>query len=143
MKISNNFYLQEFVSEQVYSDMGYKSIILLDKKIINIAQFFRDRYGKPITINDWHSGGSYYNSGYRAPNILIGAKYSQHKFGRAVDLKWLDGTISIEEVREDIKEYSELFLHIGVTRIEEDTQSWLHADCANTQLDTIQFIPFY
>ena len=58
MKVSKDFVIEEFVPEEIYQQFGDKSIWFIDPKIIRIAQFFRDRYGLPITINDWHNGGN-------------------------------------------------------------------------------------
>ena len=63
MKVSKNFILQEFVPKGMYEKYGDSCIWFIDNRIIEVAQFFRDRYGKPITINDWHKGGLRNHSG--------------------------------------------------------------------------------
>lgn len=92
---------------------------------------------KPIFINTWHQQGQYKESGYRTPNATTGAKYSQHRFGRAGDLK-ISG-IDYEEFRDVIRKH---WADFGVTTIEENTPSWLHVDIRNTGLDKLLEVPY-
>ncbi len=140
MKLTTNFYLEEFVTPQLLRKCGDKAIMFIDSRIPPLAQFFRDRYGKPITIND----SEYYTlSGLRPLNSPIGASKSAHKFGRAIDLKWLQGGPIPDEIREDIKAHNDIFMNAGLRRVEEGTPTWLHADIVYTMLDYIKFIPYY
>ena len=144
MKVSKDFVIEEFVPEEIYQQFGDKSIWFIDPKIIQIAQFFRDRYNLPITINDWHNDGLRKYSGFRQPHEDIGATLSQHRFGRAIDMKWLNqGKLTIDMIRDDIKQHQLVFMTVGVTTVEEGTETWLHADCRHTGLDKILFIPFW
>ena len=65
MKLSKNFYLQEFVTPDLYKKWKDKSIIFIDDRLIHIAQFIRDRFNKPMTINNWNNDGSFRYRGYR------------------------------------------------------------------------------
>lgn len=144
MVVSKNFILQEFVPESVWNKYSTNSTWFIDPRIIRIAQFLRDRYGLPATINNWHRGGEYNESGYRLPTTKTGASLSQHKFGRAIDIKFLDKSNSFyDEIREDIKKHEEEFRKVGVTAVEEGTKSWIHLDCRFTTLDTILFLKFW
>ena len=143
MRVSRNFLLQEFIPKSVFTCFGDKSIWFVDKRIITIAQFFRDYYSKPITINDWHIGGKRILSGFRPPSSIIGAKLSQHKFGRAVDLRWLQNNMSMDEIREDIRSNWNLFKTCGITTIELGTDSWIHADCRQINSDELYEVPFF
>ena len=143
MKLSKNFRLEEFVPRSVYETWGDNSIWFIDKRIVDIAQFFRDRYGLPITINDWHTGGSRQRSGLRSFNSGVGAPMSQHKFGRAIDMKWLTTGLHMDDIREDIKNNQSTFLSCGLTTIENGTDTWIHADCRWTGLKRIKFVSLY
>ena len=112
----------------------------IDKKIVEVAQRLRNQFG-PITINDKYIGGNYNLSGYRPFDCGIGAKYSQHKFGRALDLKFLE-QIEPSAVLAYILNHEREFLNIGLTRVEDTnfTPSWLHIDCAYTGINTIKII---
>jgi len=135
MKVSKNFWLQEFLPPDLYEMSPQSGIWMIDRRIINIAQFIRERYGKPVTINNWHSGGQYKESGFRNPFTKTGALLSQHKFGRAIDAK-IDG-LHPEEIREDIRQNYALFRVVGLTTIEVDTPTWVHMDCRNTNQDSL------
>jgi hypothetical protein len=143
MKLTTNFRLEEFITPSLYRLYREYALKEIDERLPKIAQFIRDRYGVPGTINDWVSGGNYTLSGYRPFNSTIGAPRSQHKYGRAIDYKFLHGGPTIEEVLQDIKNHEAEFMACGITRVEEGTSTWLHLDCAYTKLDKIQYIPFY
>ena len=138
MKVSKDFLLGEFVPPEILERYPDKGIWFIDPKIIAIAQFMRDRYHLPIIINDYLSKGNYINSGFRVPSEEVGAVLSQHRFGRAMDIK-IQGMFP-EEVRADIKRNWELFRGVGLTTIEADTPTWTHLDCRYTGLETLLIV---
>lgn len=129
MKVSTNFYLQEFIDPDTYKRFGNSSIWFIDRKIINLAQFIRERLGKPCTINNWSSGGKYQYSGFDPPGGFRKAtSLSQHRFGRAMDLK-VKG-ISPDEVREELITNFEIYERFGLGAIEDGAfaPTWCHID---------------
>ncbi len=134
-KISKNFVIQEFVPDDIYRRYGNSSIWFIDKQIVQLAQFIRDWFGKPVIINNWHTGGAYRESGFRSPLTTTGATYSQHKSGRALDIK-ISG-VDPEEIRNDIRSNFKLFNAHGLTTIEKDTSTWTHVDGRNTGKDKL------
>jgi hypothetical protein len=135
MNVSKDFTLAEFVPPDILEMSPVNGIWFLDPRIIAIAQFIRDRYGKPVTINNYLSGGSYSLSGFRDPLSTVGALFSQHKFGRAIDVK-VQG-MTPQEVRADIQENWPAFKAIGLTTIEENTPTWTHLDCRHTGMQEL------
>ncbi len=147
-----HFRIEELVPK--VSTIGVENIDLLwmifDPLALRTLDALRDRYG-PATVNDWIFGGSLVTSfnsfqivhthleyrGYRPPGCLEGARYSQHKFGRAFDVTFRH--VEAEEVREDIRAhyYSMPQFH-DIRRIEEDV-SWLHFDTGNYSGKGIRF----
>ena len=87
MKVSKDFSIHEFVPPAIYEHFVDKSIWFIDPKIVQMAQFIRDRFGKPITINNYLTGGSYQHSAFRDSACTIGATNSQHRHGRAIDFR--------------------------------------------------------
>lgn len=140
MKISPNFDLVELVDPVTYKQRGDKSIELLDNRLITLAQAFSDFFEVSITINNWATGGQYHESGLRRLDTTTGAKLSQHKFGRAADFK-IEG-ISPEEARNSIRKNWAFFKSKGLTTIEKDTPTWVHADCRFTGLDSLYEVPY-
>ena len=141
VKLTDNFYLDEFVCPEIYSARGGQSIHLLDMRIIMAVQYLREQIGKPIKINDWWSGGHYHESGLREFTTKTGARLSQHKFGRAVDIK-VSG-MTPREVYEVVMQNEEYLIeHQLITTIESlaSTPSWLHIDCRYTGLDKILIV---
>ncbi len=133
MKLSKNFWLHEFIPPDLYEMSLNNSTLFIDDRLIRLVQFIRDRFSKPIRINDWMDGGGFVNSGFRPPLCDIGAHFSQHKFGRAADLK-IDG-VSPEEVRRDIKANYQLYKEkTALTTIEAKTPTWLHVDLRFTHM---------
>lgn len=139
-KVSKNFYLDEFVPKSIYKRYGAKSIWLLDPRLIGLAQELRTFLGVPITINNWGTGGRRKNSGYRTPRASVGAYYSQHKFGRAIDIqiKLADLDMnSYEDLREVIRINFAHFNKFGLTTIEKSTPTWLHVDMRQTGMQEL------
>ncbi len=140
MKLSRDFHLHEFVPPEVYNAYGDRAVWFLDPRIITLAQFLRERFRTPVVINNWFSGGNYRYSGYRDPLSEVGAMFSQHKFGRAIDIK-VQG-IEPENIREDIRLHWPDYREAGLTTIEEGTQTWVHLDCRHTGIKELFVVPF-
>lgn len=139
--VSENFFLDEFVPPELYNERGARCASLVDIRVFMFAQWLRDKTGKPVTINNWWKGGQYHESGRRMPNTRTGAKWSQHKDGRAGDYK-VEG-MTPKEVHELIlANEAELIEKQWVTTLEDlrDTPTWTHADCRYTGLDKIQIV---
>jgi len=135
MKASEHFDIKELVDPETYRTRGDKSIELIDNRIIDCVELLRKITGRSIVINNWHSGGQYRESGLRQANTGTGARFSQHKFGRAMDLK-VNG-IDCEEVRNIIRLHWNEFKQLGLTTIEKDTPTWVHIDCRFTGKETL------
>ena len=124
VKITKNFSDVEVLPDVLW---GYDWRIFMNPVIINIAQVLRNEFGS-ITINNKYWGGRFNWSGYRTRTSGVGAKFSQHKFGRALDLKFKDATPI--EVQNYIIENEEMFYKLGLRRLEDAniTKTWLHID---------------
>jgi hypothetical protein len=139
MALTKNFIIQEFVYPELFDKYGEKSQWFIDKRIVQACQFLRDKLDRPIKINDWHDGGHYHESGLRMFDTETGAKFSQHKFGAAADLKI--GDLSGEEMRDVVKRYWADLKGL-ISTIEDDTNTWLHIDCRWTfDPDTLFIVP--
>ena len=103
------------------------------------SQWLRDYVNSPITVNNWHTNGLYNESGFRIPSTSTGAYLSQHKYGRAVDLKV--NNCNPDNVIEIIrKNFERLNLNFGISTIETNTPTWVHVDCRVTGLNTLKEI---
>lgn len=137
MKVSKNFYLQEFVPLSMYEEEGERAIGAIDERIIISAQTLRDELGSPLSINTWHSGGERYESGLRVEGMTHYSRLSQHTYGRAVDI--VSNKYLAQELREHILRNPRKYPYI--TRL-EDKVSWLHMDLKNTNFGhVIMFEP--
>ena len=115
----------ELVPRIIYESLPERKIWqLFDQRVLHVADRIRERYGKMIA-NTWYWGGRHQYRGWRHPGCKIGARYSQHRYGRALDL--VPQQITAEEIRQDIKE-GEIFIHITCI---EDEVFWLHFDVRN------------
>ncbi|TSA34064.1 MAG: hypothetical protein D4R64_12715 [Porphyromonadaceae bacterium] len=140
MKVSKDFSLAEFVPPVIYEKYIDKSIWFIDPKIVQMAQFIRDRFGKPMTINNYLTGGPYQYSAFRDNACAIGAKNSQHRHGRAIDFR-IQGMTPME-IRADIIKNFELYRPSGLTTIEGGTPTWTHIDCRYTNTDSLLIVPY-
>lgn len=135
MKLGTFFILQEFVPKEIYDQFGDNSIWFIDKDIVLLADFIRSRFGKPMTINNWHSGGQFNNRGFRMPNCATGGFLSQHKLKNAIDFN-IEGKTP-QEVYKDIMDNQDMYLKAGATTVEdiEYTNGWNHIDKRYTGLN--------
>lgn len=127
-----HFTLQEFLPKVFYENnfgrYGDMLWIIFDERLLWTYDQLRERYGR-VTMNDWLWGGSNQYRGWRPLDCLIGAKISQHKFGRAGDGIFKQPA---EEIRQDILKYQKDEMFQYITVIEKDV-SWLHIDCRNSR----------
>jgi len=129
------FKIQELVSSAVYDDRGQKAWSLLDERALKTLDKLREVFGS-VTVNDWLWGGSNEFRGFREPSCKVGAKYSQHRFGRAFDCKFR--SVSADEVREYILQNPNEFPYIASI---EMNVSWLHFDVRNYGPGILKFNP--
>lgn len=139
MKVAENFDLQEFVPEEIFKKWQGSSLWFVDPRIIQTAQALRDEFG-PMTINDKYRGGTYNYSGFRQPSCTIGAKMSQHRFGRAIDCKFKD--ITVQEAYASILADQSYWISKGITTLEniDFTKSWLHVDIRETGMNRLKIV---
>jgi hypothetical protein len=137
IQLTENFYLDEFIPKEVYDQFGERAKIFLDPRLPILMEAIRDHFGKGIIINNWATGGTFNNRGFRHPHSGTGGTLSQHKFGRACDYN-VDGVLDMEVDKEMIKEFKK-FAPLGLTTIENPlfTTGWTHIDTRWTGLDTI------
>lgn len=124
MKLTKNFWLWEWVPESIYIMPGIRPEWFVDPDIVNLWQFVRDRYGKPVSINTWKSGGNLEQRGFRPPKSRTGASLSDHRFGRAGDGS--SEAFTPAELRADIRKNSALYYSKGLRCVEKDTPTWSH-----------------
>ena len=133
MKVSKDFILQEYIDRLTFAKYGDRSLWFIDARLFPIVQKLRDKFGT-ATINNWHTGGNRNWSGLRTKNSRYYSIYSQHSFGRAVDIIFKNATA--DEVRHYILQNEKLFKSMGVGAIENGV-SWVHLDLRNTNNDKI------
>lgn len=140
MQVSKNFDLREFIDPITFAEKGESSIDLIDKRLIDIAQFIRDSTGEQVVINSWHMGGPLKECGFRRPESKTGAKHSQHKLGKAIDVHI--GHWTGEQMNTWASENRTKLYQLGVRQIEDKslTTTWLHLSTKDTGFNGIQII---
>jgi hypothetical protein len=129
-----HFIIQELVPPEIYDQYGDGALKFLDPNMLRMWDGIRDFFGKPVIINNWHTGGQFTLRGFRPPNTTTGALYSQHKFGRAGD-----GDIqsyTAEMARQVILE-NQKAPELQYISVMEDDVAWLHADNRNIKANEI------
>jgi hypothetical protein len=124
-----HFALNELVPPDVIASRGEQAWQLMDERILRGADWLREKFG-PCVINGKFGGKGFTESGLRNPLTTTGARWSQHKFGRAVDLKFLK--VNVKEVYDYILANQPEARANGITTVENiiDTKGqWLHIDC--------------
>lgn len=136
MYIPQYFKLQEFFPRdfisRIYPVLGNTMWRLIDNRLLWTADMLRNRYGTVIA-NDWEWGGSNQYRGFRPFDCVVGAEFSQHKYGRALDCKF--GKVSVDNVRQEIvqSEYGEILEFKYITAVEMNV-SWLHISVENNDV---------
>lgn len=120
-----NFLIQEFVPPDIYAALGERAWELLDPRATLTAQQLHDKFG-PLIINNWHKGGAYRESGLRSLASTTGAKYSQHRYGRANDCKFKNATP--HEVAEYVLKHASEFPYLTTIENPDATPTWFHFD---------------
>lgn len=129
MKISKHFDLRELVPPAIWQRFGLTARQFLRPELLAVLDLLREKVGRPVVVNNWHTGGSFKESGYRVPHTRTGARYSQHKFGAAADVKVAG--MSPRDVLAVILSNEAEFVAAGLTTYENPdfTATWLHLDC--------------
>lgn len=138
--ILGHFKLEEFIDPDIFSQYGDQSVQFLDDRLIHLANAIREYYGVAVTINNWHLHGQFSQRGLRRFDTTTGAKMSQHKFGRAIDINIAGKTP--QEIYADILENEKMFMEFGLTTIENihATPTWNHLDVRYTGLDHLLIV---
>lgn len=141
MNISPHFQLEEFVPKAIYDQYMANSIWFVDMRLVEGMEWIRSYFNASIIINNWHKGGPLQNRGYRPPNTTVGARLSQHKFGRACDFNVL-GLKPDQVFDRLVADWGEVSKHTFFTTMEDkaDTPSWSHIDLRCTKLDHILIV---
>lgn len=132
----NHFALHELVSQETLENNQEDILwLVFDEELLKAADWLRERYG-PCTVNNWHWGGDFSQSGLRTKESRHYSPTSQHSKGCALDMKFRDWTA--EDIRTDLAAYELSGGEIpkGIRRIERGV-SWLHIDCKETGQDKI------
>ena len=120
-----SFLIQELVSPDIHAARGDRAWELLDSRALDTLQTLRDALG-PCTVNNWHSGGTFKESGLRAFGTATGAGYSQHKYGRAFDCKFK--SLTPPDVLAYVQANRGKFPHLTVVENTNATPTWFHFD---------------
>lgn len=132
-----HFRAEELVSKATFTKLGASRVFrYFDPRILMSADklvelFCYDHLGNKVgtaTINNWLWNGNYQYSGLRMPGEPHYKEFSDHSFGRALDIRF--SNIDAQSVRDYIEAHPHDFPHI--TFIEEGPSiTWLHIACSN------------
>ena len=143
-KLKNNFDIRELVCKHCYDKFGENAWQFISLKLLSTLYVLRYKiFNKPITINNWHCGGSLSQRGLRC-NLcqLVKDKtsvyVSAHCLGKAIDFN-VQG-INSSEVFDVIKQNINKFKY--PIRLEKDTDGWTHIDVYQPYLSEANLIEF-
>jgi hypothetical protein len=132
-----HFDLRELVTPELWATRNSRVIELLDPRALRVLDDLRDKFG-PVTVNNWHTGGLYKESGLRDPFTQTGAMWSQHKFGRAFDCKFKNGTP--RQVFDHLISHAPDWPEITVLEDVDKTPTWLHFDVRAASWEGIRVV---
>lgn len=126
-KVTRNFWNFELLPQELFLDgTRINPDWYLTEFLLTVPQKIRDLSGKSVTVNNWESGGDLKNRGLRSPNSTVGAGFSFHKLGVAVDIN-IAG-MSQKEVLEFIIKNIEALPMITTYEDIKYTVGWNHFD---------------
>lgn len=134
---TSSFDLRELVPPEVYTERGDAAWELLDPRALQTLDAIRGAVG-PITVNNWHTGGPYKESGLRTPHCATYKPYSQHTFGRAFDMK--SARLTPQELHAYIIAHPDLFPLITTLENITATPTWVHFDVRNNPSPGIRIV---
>lgn len=132
---SKYFDIVEFVDARTWLILGAKAACLIDPRIVRVCDLLREVSGQPVWVNDWFLPSTrrlgkvpFDSSGFRAVWDNTGGSLSQHRCGRAADVK-LKGQTP-KQVFDLIMTFKDEFQDAGLTTMEniDFTRSWNHLD---------------
>lgn len=121
----DNFCLEELVAPGMITSHGARAIQFLQRPMVLALDRLSKALG-PIIVNNYHTGGSFKDSGAREPTSTTGAPRSQHKLGGAFDCKFKRCTPA--QAFAYLKAYRALYPEITCIEDVEYTPTWLHID---------------
>lgn len=123
-----HFTIRELVTPAIFRARGERAWELLRPGSLVTLDALWERFGA-FTVNDWHRGGRYEDSGLRDFTSGVGAKFSMHKFGGAFDCKFADH--KPPAVAAYVLARPEEFPHITAIEDVDSTPTWFHFDDRN------------
>ena len=135
-----HFSIEELVPEELHMEL-HEDILwgMFDEDILRFADWLKEFCGgAPVTVNNWHWGGIYKQSGIRTKSSEYYSEGSMHSVGKALDLKVKGFTA--EGLRNKLRAYEEEGNEVPyISRIEDHTLGWLHADTKPTSRDKLYY----
>ena len=143
-KIKQNFDIKELVCPHCYKKFGEQSWQFLNTQLLSTLYTLRYViFNKPITVNNWHNGGTLSQRGLRCNMCDIvknktDVYISAHIIGNAIDFNVQGYTT--EQVYDGIRNNIDSFEY--PIRIESNSTTWCHIDCyqpINSNASLIEF----
>ena len=132
-----HFELFELVGPDVFQARGEGAWELLDPRALMTLDALRRVFG-PCVVNNWRTGGTFKESGFRGSNTETGARYSQHKYGRAFDCKFREATPI--DVQAYVLDHPGDFQYLTTIEDAEITRTWLHFDVRLNAVDGVRIV---
>ena len=121
-KLSKNFKVKEFLMKVSTCEKYGLSIdrckkLILDERVVIVAQLLRDYIGKSLTVNSAYRDKEYNKA-------IGGSSTSQHLKGRAIDID--NSNLDVKAIQNKIK--NEWWKILGIRGLETSKTTWLHID---------------
>lgn len=120
-----SFDLRELVAPRIHVRFGDAAWFLLNENALRSLQALREKFG-PIVVNNWHTGGSFRESGLREQDTTTGAPKSAHKRGEAFDCK--PKACTVRDMYEYVLSHEEEFPLVRRVENIKATLTWFHFD---------------
>lgn len=145
MNRPKHFTIHELADPSIIAERGEEATwAMLDHKLFPALDWLRGIFGS-ISINGMYRGVRFTESGLRRKDTKTGAKFSQHKLGRAADCKFHH--IEELDVYDFIMANQNEAYRMGIRRVEDIAFTgcaggggWLHIDVKDTGAEWVNRI---
>jgi hypothetical protein len=136
-----HFLIEQLVPPEISSARGDGAWELLDSAALISLDQLVDAFGR-MTVNNWHTGGNFRESGLRLPGTRTGAVFSQHKYGRAFDIKPIDvkPQFIYAEILKDPKRFPFITTLEDISATSTPSGGWVHFDTRNNPAPGIRIV---
>ena len=136
--ISEHYDIRELVAPTIYNHptIGDRCVNFIHPNVPITLETLVIGLGEKPTVNNWHTGGSFKNSGLRDWHFPIGAPYSSHYCGNTFDMRCKK--VTPQTTYKYILDNQDKFPYIIRMEHISKTETWNHIEVGGKRIGEIK-----